>query len=178
MSFSLTQPNLDIVARLDVKALPYVIFLIVPVLGRMSDSDDDIRSISTNTFASLVKMVPLEVSLALFTSHLLTHLQLGLPDPEGFPPELMDRRDQERGFLAQLLDGSKVEHYPIPVEIKADLRKYQVDGVNWLAFLAKYQLHGVLCDGQLRWHLLLFHFIRFCRYGPRKNSPVNLYPSQ
>lgn len=52
----------DIVQKLDVKALPYVIFLIVPVLGRMSDSDDDIRSAATNTFASLVKMVPLEVN--------------------------------------------------------------------------------------------------------------------
>jgi TATA-binding protein-associated factor len=52
---------LDIVQKLDIKALPYVIFLIVPVLGRMSDSDDDIRSTATNTFASLVKMVPLEV---------------------------------------------------------------------------------------------------------------------
>lgn len=52
----------DIVERLDIKALPYVIFMIVPVLGRMSDSDDDIRSTATNTFASLVKMVPLEVS--------------------------------------------------------------------------------------------------------------------
>ena len=56
------KPPLDIVQKLDIKALPYVIFMIVPVLGRMSDSDDDIRSTATNTFASLVKMVPLEVS--------------------------------------------------------------------------------------------------------------------
>jgi TATA-binding protein-associated factor len=53
----------DIVQKLDIKALPYVIFMIVPVLGRMSDSDDDIRSTATNTFASLVKMVPLEVGI-------------------------------------------------------------------------------------------------------------------
>lgn len=53
--------GVDIVQKLDIKALPYVIFMIVPVLGRMSDSDDDIRSTATNTFASLVKMVPLEV---------------------------------------------------------------------------------------------------------------------
>lgn len=51
----------DVVQRLDHKALPYVIFLVVPVLGRMSDPDDDIRATATNTFASLVKMVPLEV---------------------------------------------------------------------------------------------------------------------
>jgi len=36
------------------------------------------------------------------------------------------------------------------VKIKAELRKYQQEGVNWLAFLAKYQLHGILCDGQSR----------------------------
>lgn len=52
---------LDVVNRLDIKALPYVIFLVVPILGRMSDSDDAIRSTSTNIFASLVKMIPLEV---------------------------------------------------------------------------------------------------------------------
>lgn len=51
----------DIVQRLDLKALAYVIFMVVPVLGRMSDPDDDIRSMATNTFASLIKMVPLEV---------------------------------------------------------------------------------------------------------------------
>ncbi|KAG8217266.1 hypothetical protein J3R82DRAFT_5359 [Butyriboletus roseoflavus] len=120
-----------IVQRLDIKALPYVIFLIVPVLGRMSDSDDDIRSTATNTFASLVKMVPLEA---------------GLPDPPGFPDGLLKRRQEEREFLMQLLDGSKVEPYVMPVKINAELRKYQKEGVNWLAFLAKYQLHGILCD--------------------------------
>ncbi|KAH7927090.1 hypothetical protein BV22DRAFT_1193901 [Leucogyrophana mollusca] len=120
-----------IVQTLDIKALPYVIFMVVPVLGRMSDSDDDIRSTATNTFASLVKMVPLEA---------------GLPDPPGFPDELLKRRETERQFLTQLLDGSKVEQYTITVPINAELRKYQQDGVNWLAFLAKYQLHGILCD--------------------------------
>lgn len=119
------------VQQLDLKILPYVIFLIVPVLGRMSDNDEMVRLVATNTFASLVKMVPLEA---------------GLPDPPGFPSELLERRETERKFLMQLLDGSKVEPYQIPVKINAKLRKYQQDGVNWMAFLAKYQLHGILCD--------------------------------
>ncbi|KAG8888095.1 TATA-binding protein-associated factor mot1, partial [Tulasnella sp. 403] len=121
----------NVVQLLDIKTLPYVIFLIVPVLGRMSDPDDDVRFSATHTFASLVKMVPLEA---------------GLPDPPGFSEELLRKRASERQFLAQLLDGSKVEPYKIPVTINAELRKYQQEGVNWLAFLAKYQLHGVLCD--------------------------------
>jgi TATA-binding protein-associated factor len=137
------------VQRLDIKALPYVIFLVVPVLGRMSDSNDDIRSTATNTFASLVKMVPLEVMTHVFYKpHMLILTQAGLPDPPGFPEDLLKRRETERQFLTQLLDGNKVEKYSIPVPIKAELRKYQQDGVNWLAFLAKYQLHGILCDGK------------------------------
>ncbi|KAM0754707.1 hypothetical protein T439DRAFT_368083, partial [Meredithblackwellia eburnea MCA 4105] len=122
---------MHIVDLLDVKVLPYIIFLVVPVLGRMSDSDDDVRLVATNTFASLIKLVPLEA---------------GLPDPPGFPEELISKRQQEREFLTQLLDGSKVEEYKIPIPIGVELRKYQRDGVSWLAFLAKYQLHGLLCD--------------------------------
>lgn len=120
-----------IIKLLEIKALPYVLFLIVPILGRMSDSDESVRLLSTSTFASLVKMVPLEA---------------GIPDPPGFSPELLAKRQEERLFLAQLLDGSRAEQYAVPIEIKADLRQYQKDGVSWLAFLAKYQLHGILCD--------------------------------
>jgi len=103
--------------------------------------------------------------------------QAGLPDPPGFSNDLLKRRDTEREFLSQLLDGSKVEQYSLPVTIKADLRKYQQDGVNWLAFLAKYQLHGILCDGMTCFvSFLLSH----CgsRYGSRENSSVDMYPGK
>ncbi len=46
----------------------------------------------------------------------------------------------------QLLDGSKAEQYQIRFRSRR-FRQYQKDGVSWLAFLAKYQLHGILCDG-------------------------------
>jgi TATA-binding protein-associated factor len=111
--------------------LPYVIFLIVPVLGRMSDSNDDVRLLATTSFASLVKLVPLEA---------------GIPDPPGLSEELLKGRDRERKFMAQMLDPKKVEPFEIPVAIKAELRPYQQAGVNWLAFLNRYHLHGILCD--------------------------------
>lgn len=116
----------------------------------MSDSDDDIRSTATNTFASLVKMVPLEVcrSCTQNACPLTSRCKAGLPDPPDFSEDLLKRREEERQFLTQLLDGNKVQQYKIPVTIKAELRKYQQEGVNWLAFLAKYQLHGILCDGR------------------------------
>ncbi|WFD43446.1 TATA-binding protein-associated factor mot1 [Malassezia psittaci] len=119
------------VRSLDDRLLPYVIFLVVPVLGRMSDSNQDVRLLATNTFAELVKLVPL--------------IQ-GLEDPPGFPQKLLERRRSEEEFLAQLLDGNKVQPYQLPISMNVDLRKYQMEGVSWMAFLAKYQLHGILCD--------------------------------
>lgn len=111
--------------------LPYVIFLVVPVLGRMSDSDNDVRLLATTSFATLVKLVPLEA---------------GIPDPPGFSEELLQGRDRERKFMSQMLDVRKVEEFKVPVSIKAELRPYQQEGVNWLAFLNRYNLHGILCD--------------------------------
>ena len=110
---------------------PYVIFLLVPVLGRMSDSDNGVRLIATTAFATLVKLVPLEA---------------GIPDPPGLSEELLKGREKERKFIAQMLDPKKVESFEIPVAIKAELRSYQQEGVNWLAFLNRYHLHGILCD--------------------------------
>jgi TATA-binding protein-associated factor len=49
--------------QLDVLVLPYILFLVVPVMGRMSDPDEDVRLLATNTFASMIRLVPLEVSL-------------------------------------------------------------------------------------------------------------------
>ncbi|GMF55416.1 unnamed protein product [[Candida] boidinii] len=40
--------------------LPYVVFLIVPIMGRMSDSNNDVRILAASTFASIIKLVPLE----------------------------------------------------------------------------------------------------------------------
>ncbi|KAI8096669.1 uncharacterized protein BX664DRAFT_324574 [Halteromyces radiatus] len=120
-----------LVQLLDTKILPYTIFLIVPVLGRMSDVDEPVRLICTNCFALLIKLVPLEA---------------GIPDPPGMSAQMLAQRDDERKFLAQLLDSSKVENFEIPVKINAELRRYQQDGVNWLAFLNRFHLHGILCD--------------------------------
>ncbi|KAI9288630.1 hypothetical protein BC943DRAFT_288000 [Umbelopsis sp. AD052] len=120
-----------LVQLLDAKILPYVIFLIVPILGRMSDLDESVRLVCTNCFALLIKLVPLEA---------------GIPDPPGMSQELLAHRDEERKFLSQLMDPSKIETFVIPVKINAELRKYQQEGVSWLAFLNKFHLHGILCD--------------------------------
>ncbi|PRT56812.1 TATA-binding protein-associated factor MOT1 [Wickerhamiella sorbophila] len=113
------------------KVLPYIVFFIVPAMGRMSDSDLDVRTIAATTFAAIIKLVPLEQ---------------GIPDPEDMPQELLEGRDKEREFISQMMDISKVKPFNLPVSIKAELRSYQQEGVNWLAFLNRYHLQGILCD--------------------------------
>ena len=105
--------------------------LVVPVLGAMSDSEAQIRLLATTTFATLVRLLPLDG---------------GTSPPEGLGEGLVQRREQERVFLEQLLDHRKARQHTICVPVKAELRSYQVAGVNWLAFLAKYRLHGILAD--------------------------------
>uniref|UniRef100_A0A8C3PD79 B-TFIID TATA-box binding protein associated factor 1 n=1 Tax=Chrysemys picta bellii TaxID=8478 RepID=A0A8C3PD79_CHRPI len=121
----------SVMEQLDVGIVPYIVLLVVPVLGRMSDQTDSVRFMATQCFATLIRLMPLEA---------------GIPDPPNMSEELILLKAKERHFLEQLLDGKKLENYKIPVPIKAELRKYQQDGVNWLAFLNKYKLHGILCD--------------------------------
>lgn len=113
------------------KVLPYIVFFIVPVLGRMSDVDPQVRMIAATTFASIIKLVPLES---------------GVGDPPDMPKEFLEGRNREREFISQMMDPTKVKPFELPITVHAKLRKYQQDGVNWLAFLNKYHLHGVLCD--------------------------------
>lgn len=120
-----------IIERLQFDLVPYIVLLVVPVMGRMSDYDHFVRLMATSCFATLVRLMPLEG---------------GFKDPPSLNPELLQRKRQERRFLEQLFDTKKLENYKVPIPIKAELRAYQQDGVSWLAFLNRYKLHGILCD--------------------------------
>ena len=43
-----------ITSSMDLDVVPYITLLMVPVLGRMSDQNEDIRLVATNTFATLI----------------------------------------------------------------------------------------------------------------------------
>ncbi|RKP03993.1 hypothetical protein CXG81DRAFT_8812, partial [Caulochytrium protostelioides] len=120
-----------IVDELNDHVIPYIVFFIVPVLSRMADPDPLVRFAATQIFATLVKLIPLEKHV---------------PDPVGMREELIEKRQTERRFLGQLTGSEKIEEIALPAGIKAELRYYQKEGVSWLAFLARYGLHGILCD--------------------------------
>lgn len=58
---SLTSVSPGVMEQLDVDIVPYIVLLVVPVLGRMSDPGDSIRFMATQCFATLIRLLPLEV---------------------------------------------------------------------------------------------------------------------
>lgn len=60
-SFSVTNCITDIVDQLSLKCIPYLVLMVVPVLGRMTDQDLSIQMMASQCFASLIKLMPLEV---------------------------------------------------------------------------------------------------------------------
>ncbi|XP_062319885.1 TATA-binding protein-associated factor 172 [Osmerus eperlanus] len=158
-----------VMEQLDVDIVPYIVLLVVPVLGRMSDPSDSVRFMATQCFATLIRLLPLEA---------------GIPDPPAMSADLIRQKARERHFLEQLLDARKLENYKIPVPIKAELRKYQQDGVNWLSFLNKYKLHGILCDdmglGKTLQSICILagdHYLRTQEYAKTKAPDSNPLPS-
>ena len=67
---------------------------------------------------------------------------------------LMLRRDgvkvrlspEDERIMGSLLSFEKIPHRPLPKKLQAELRHYQKDGYNWLAFLYEHRFGGCLAD--------------------------------
>ncbi|VEN44259.1 unnamed protein product [Callosobruchus maculatus] len=159
-----------IVDALQFDIIPYVVLLIVPLLGRMSDQNSCVRLMGTHSFATLVQLMPLDGSV---------------PDPPNFKGSSLSRQcEKEREFLKHLLSPSMIPNYVVPIPIGAKLRSYQQTGVNWLAFLNKYKLHGILCDdmglGKTLQSICILagdHFYRDVRFKEAKSPDCAPLPS-
>ncbi|CAN6904266.1 unnamed protein product [Brassica oleracea var. botrytis] len=119
-----------LVQGLGVELVPYSPLLVVPLLRCMSDVDSSVRQSVTRSFAALVPMLP---------------LARGVPPPVGLSQDLSSNAEDAK-FLEQLLDNSHIDDYKLCTELKVTLRRYQQEGINWLGFLKRFKLHGILCD--------------------------------
>lgn len=119
-----------LVQGLGVELVPYAPLLVVPLLKCMSDCDASVRHSVTHSFATLVPLLP---------------LARGLPRPVGVN-EALSGNAEDAQFLEQLLDNSHIDDYKLCTELKVTLRRYQQEGINWLGFLKRFKLHGILCD--------------------------------
>jgi len=111
--------------------LPYAALVLPPLVRALASQEEEVRAEAAAAFAALMPLLPLEADT---------------PDPAGMPPRLSAARREARALVAPLLGGSKPAPFQLPVPIYAELRPYQQEGVNWLAFLRQYGLHGVLSD--------------------------------
>ena len=122
-----------IINALHIDVVPFIVILIVPLLGRMSDQSEPVRLLAAQSFAILVQLLPLDSRVR--------------DESQSFNNSfLCEKRDHDRFFIERLLSPKSIPDYVIPVPISVELRSYQQAGVNWLAFLNQYQLHGILCD--------------------------------
>ncbi|XP_042034375.1 TATA-binding protein-associated factor BTAF1-like isoform X1 [Salvia splendens] len=119
-----------LVHGLGLELVPYAPLLVVPLLRCMSDCDHSVRQTVTHSFATLVPLLP---------------LARGVSPPVGLT-DRMSKNKEDAQFLEQLVDNSHIEDYKLPFELKVTLRRYQQEGINWLAFLRRFNLHGILCD--------------------------------
>ena len=121
----------ELVEQLGPTLAPFCVLLLVPLMGRMSDPVDRTREMATKSFAALVPLLP---------------LARGRAPPATLTAAQRQRSESDGTFLEALLDNSKVEDFVLPFECRRVLRPYQQEGVNWLAFLRRFKLHGALCD--------------------------------
>lgn len=105
----------------------------------MCDLDFYVRNMASQCFATLIKLYPLGDSEAQKSS--LSHIEIRNEN-------ILKIKLEQQDFLDQLMDNRKLKAYVLPYEIlkNVNLRSYQQMGVNWLAFLKKFNLHGILCD--------------------------------
>ncbi|KAG7669536.1 hypothetical protein KSW81_007689 [Nannochloris sp. 'desiccata'] len=122
----------EIVHSLGLKMIPYVQLAVVPLLSRMSDPHPGTRAVASSCFAAVVALMP---------------LAQGVPPPPGLSAEQEAMLEKEGKFLQQLLDNRQMEDFKLPFKLlTGTLRRYQQEGINWLAFLRRFGLHGVLAD--------------------------------
>lgn len=119
-----------LVQGLAVELVPYAPFLVVPLLKCMSDPDGSVRQTVTHSFAALVPLLPLSRGASL---------------PGGLSERLSSSAEDVQ-FLEQLLDNTQIDDFKLNIDLSVELRRYQQEGINWLAFLRRFKLHGILCD--------------------------------
>ncbi|PSN34064.1 TATA-binding protein-associated factor 172, partial [Blattella germanica] len=96
--------------KLQFNIVPYIVLLVVPLLGRMSDQNQPVRLMATHCFATLIQLMPLDG---------------GVPDPPNLTLELAKQKARERKFLEQLFNPKSIEDFKVPIPIQAELRSYQ-----------------------------------------------------
>lgn len=127
--------TLNLISELIIRASS-AILPVLPVFLKFSmqfvnDSSLETRQLASGVFSELVRIAPLSTTSS--ATSLSTKLSTQVAESNEFLQQL-------QGPSSNLLD------YKMPCPINVQLRPYQQEGLNWLAFLRRFDLHGALCD--------------------------------
>jgi len=124
-----------VVSKMGNEMISCVSLFLMPLISRMTHQNNEIRVKASETFGLLLRLLPLEDSW--------TKLDEWLESPE-----FQTQMEHSKSFIHQLLGWKAREPYNLPVALEGNvqLREYQQQGLEWLAFLNRYGLHGLLCD--------------------------------
>lgn len=111
--------------------IPVVPVLLKRTLMEINDSESMTRKFASLTFSQLVKIAPLANGRPAGCLSAETEKLIG---------ECREFLDQLQGPSTALPD------FVPPCKLNVEMRPYQQAGLNWLAFLRRFNLHGALCD--------------------------------
>ena len=117
--------------------LPFLPLLVLPILGFMTDFDPSLRRCASLSFSTLIQHLP------------LLSQEDSLRPPPNLSLALQSTWKDNLTSLSDLLRPARLAPKPLSFTL-ADpsirLRPYQMEGINWLLFLNRVKLHGILCD--------------------------------
>ncbi|KAF4145185.1 Helicase conserved C-terminal domain [Phytophthora infestans] len=128
-----------IVHTLGADLTPYIPSLVHYAMKTMSSQSKLVRTFAAGVFADLVPLIPLQMDLELSAS------ARSLP---GSLRTIVEENAVSRSFLESFTAGKAVQHTDVKSWLapETSLRLYQQHGVDWLSFMAKNNLHGILAD--------------------------------
>eukprot|EP00871_Galdieria_phlegrea_P002760 jgi/Galph1/3485/GphlegSOOS_G2130.1 len=162
-----------VVIRLDSRMVPFVSLFLTPLITQMTQQNLQVRLIASEVFGMLLRLLPLESES---NSSDEVFDEEWWMDNEDFQQD----REEARLFLYQLLGWRPREPYHLPVALPEGihLREYQQQGLEWLAFLNRYGLHGALCDDMglgktlMTLSIIVGDTVEWERHGIHKQSLV------
>lgn len=116
---------------------PYVPSLVHYAMTSMTSQNKTTSTAAARAFSKLVPLIPLQMDLGNSSSEVSIELKA-----------IVRENQASRHFLESFLHGTAIQ----PTDVRPwlgtgiSLREYQQHGVDWLTFMARNNLHGILAD--------------------------------
>ncbi|CDW76484.1 snf2 chromatin remodeling protein [Stylonychia lemnae] len=145
------QALIDLIETKNNDLMKFIPVFIIPVIqniqysGRIFNDDKQITLI----LASLLSLLPLNLVQISELSQSMNQNNQGdqiIQQKDPFLEQLQNQASEGYRFLQTFVNNQMVTQYQIDIKVKAQLRDYQKQGINWMATLGRYNLNCALCD--------------------------------